>query len=121
VPTVVEAFNDALILKDRWKALRSEICSIMKNHVIQVYGDHKMKSVEKNKLWDKHSRDYYTEAYQEFDRMLARAHNTNIAGLKKMGFNKGTGNYMNIIQEKGLLEEFKRVVISLYGLDEIPM
>ena len=121
IPTTVQASDEASILEDRWKALRSEIFNIMKNHVVHVHGGHKMKNVEKNKLFDKHGKDYYTKAYQEFDGRLAKAHNTNIEGIKKMGFNKGSKNYMNIIQEKGLLEEFKRVVISLYGLDEIPM
>jgi len=115
VPTVVDSFNDVMILERRWKAIRSEVCKIMRTHVVRTYAPRNSTRAQNNKLWDKHSKDYYTEAYKKFDKQLALALKTNITGLIRMGYGRANRNYMDVIQEKGLLEEFKQVVIDLYG------
>lgn len=115
VSTVVDSFNDVMILERRWKAIRSEVCKIMRAHVVRTHAPRNSTRSETNKLWDKHSKDYYTKAYKKFDKQLAMALNTDITGLIRMGYGRENRNYMDVIQEKGLLEEFKQVVIDLYG------
>jgi len=104
-----------MILERRWKAIRSEVCKIMRTHAMRAHAPRNSTRAQMGKLWDKHSKDYYTKAYKQFDKQLALALKTNITGLINMGYGKANRNYMDVIQEKGLLEEFKQVVIDLYG------
>jgi hypothetical protein len=103
------------IVKRRWKSMRGEIARVMREHAVATYGHTEMTKDEQLKLWDVHYLEYYTNAYKAFDKKLCEAFNVNLPTLMRMGYVATDNNYVDVIQGKGQLEEFRTVVYELYG------